>query len=280
MKKIFTLLGALLLWQSMAVAQNYLNVYRGDSLLSEVLVSDLDSITIRDRLFYGYTDDDWVSIGTGTYREDFVTTFFGVQNLVYAIEIESVPEAPGMYRLVNPYGASYPYNVPGDYDTSLKHYMVINAQDPEGVYIERHYSGMDWGYGEFIFHSYAGYYIEKGYSLEDVKAAGFCGTLKDGKITFPAGKLLIGMADYNGGGLFDANVNGQFEVVLPGYAESAKAPARNSRPQIVELNVNAEKLPLFTTGKAPTKSRTLVDKAEEKNARLQLQPATSCKTIE
>lgn len=91
--------------------------------------------------------------------------------------------------------------------------MVINMEDPEGVYFERHYSGMNWGYGEFIFLSMAGYYLEKGNPLEAIKAAGYCGTFVDNVVTFPAGTLLVGMTDYNGGGLY-AGGTGAFKLDL------------------------------------------------------------------
>ena len=156
----------------------------------------------------------FTSAGKVLYTEDMVTTFFGVQNLTYEVEVEKAIGNPAVIRLVDPYGAAYPYNAPGDYDTSKKHYMLINMEDPEGVYFERHYSGMDWGYGEFIFHSYAGYYLEKGNPLEAIKAAGYCGVVMNNKIIFPAGTLLIGMADYNGGGLYTANGNGAFCIDL------------------------------------------------------------------
>lgn len=156
----------------------------------------------------------WTAAGTVLYTEDMVGTFFGVENLTYEVAIEQAVENPAVIRLVDPYGAAYPYNAPGDYDTKSKHYMVVNFEDPEGVYFERHYSGMNWGYGEFIFHSLAGYYIENGYSVEAVKGEGYCGTLVNNVITFPAETLLIGMADYNGGGLYTANLNGAFSIDL------------------------------------------------------------------
>ena len=158
---------------------------------------------------------NWVSAGKAIYTDDLVTTFFGLPELAtYEVLVEKAEGNSAVIRLVDPYGVAYPYNAPGDYDTSKKHYMVINMEDPEGVYFERHLSGMDWGYGEFIFHSYAGYYIEKGNSLEDVKAAGMCGTVVDNVVTFPAGKLLVGMAAYNDGGLYGSNNNGGFRLDL------------------------------------------------------------------
>ncbi len=279
MKKLFTFLGALLLWQAMAVAQNHLYVYHGDTCVTKAPIANLDSATVRDRMFYGYTDEDWVSIGYALYTEDMVTTIFNVENITYEVEVQTVPEAPGLYRLVNPYGAAYPYNAPGDYDTHKNHYMVIDAQDPEGVYIKRHYSGMTWSYGEFIFHSMAGYYIENGYSLEAVKAQGYCGTLADGVITFPAGTLLIGM---DGGGLYRSNQNGMFKITLPEYANAKKAPARKS--ESIERKITDKQLVPFAleqkeARQAPAMQRAIPTKKTNNEAPQQLMMCPVDQTI-
>lgn len=51
MKKLFTLIGALLLWQSVAVAQNELHIWTGDTT-KIVRMAQLDSVTVRDAEFY------------------------------------------------------------------------------------------------------------------------------------------------------------------------------------------------------------------------------------
>lgn len=155
------------------------------------------------------------SLGMGTYTEDYLFGLFeGLENVTYEVEIEESVDNPGKYRLVNPYGAAYPFNQPGDYDDTQDYYMVINAQDPEGVYIPLQGVGCDWGYGEWTIYSMAANYLDGGYPLEEVKTAGFCGTLKDGVITFPVKSLLI-TADGLGGKLYYANTAGAFKVVLP-----------------------------------------------------------------
>ena len=186
-------------------------VYQSDGTSMDVPYSKLDSIV-------AYESDQayWVSLGMAQYTEDIVKTFFGVDNLTYEVEIQEHSLMPGLYRLVNPYGAAYPYNEVGDYDTSADHYMVIDARDPEGVYITQFNSGMDWGYGEFIMWSLAGYYMEKGYDHETVKESGYCGTLEDGVITFPSNTLLVALTDYNNGAYYYSNGNGKFKVVFPG----------------------------------------------------------------
>ena len=183
-------------------------------------ITDATSVSPYGKASYAFKAGipaPWESLGMGTYVEDCVSALFGVENVAYAVEVQENMENRGIYRLVNPYGKAYPYNEEGDYDASQNYYMEINAQDPEGVYITRFNTGMDWGYGECIVWSMANYYmVRQGLSLEDVKAEGLCGTLSEGLITFPKESLLFGMMDYQDGGLYPANGNGKFTVALPG----------------------------------------------------------------
>lgn len=185
--------------------------------LAEPYLSENASITGHSETTVSIlVEYSWQSIGTALYTEGLVGTFFGVQNLTYEVAAEQAVENPAVIRLVDPYGAAYPYNAPGDYDTSKKHYMQFNCEDPEGVYMDGHHaSGMDWGYGEFTFGCLAYYYMDKGNSFEAVKAAGYMGTLDENLcITFPAKTMLVGMADYNNGGLYTSNTTGAFKVDL------------------------------------------------------------------
>ena len=159
----------------------------------------------------------WESIGKAVYTDDVVTTFFGLPQIVsYEVEAERALESEGVIRLKNVYGAAYPYNEPGDYDTKKDYYVQINCEDPTAVYIDgRCDTGMNWGYGNFIFTSYAWYLLDKGNPFDAVKEAGLFGTLDENLcITFPAGAVLVGMAEYNNGGLYQGNKNGMFKVDL------------------------------------------------------------------
>lgn len=159
----------------------------------------------------------WVKMsGKATYREDLVTSTWSVDPQVYQVDIERNVVEEGKYRLVNPYGAIYPYNDPGDWDTSKDYYLEIDATDPNFVHIPRTQLGVDWGYGMWETLGYADYYVENGNPLDAVKQArpDLFGTLKDGVITMPAGSVLF----QYGGGLRVANGSGLFAVALPGYA--------------------------------------------------------------
>ena len=174
------------------------------------------------------------SLGMALYTEDYLAGLFtGMECLTYEVEIEESLDNPGKYRLVNPYGAAFPYNEPGDYDDSQDYYLVINAQDPNGVFIPEQSVGCDWGYGEWVLYSYAAYYMDNmGATLTDVKAAGMCGTLVDGVITFPESALLI-TASGLGGQYYNGNSNGAFKVVLPS-ARGAEGDAEGTETTSVK----------------------------------------------
>lgn len=158
----------------------------------------------------------WKSLGKAKYVDDFFTALFGTGNPMYEVEIQENELQPGLFRLVNPYGAAYPHNAPGDWDDSRDWFLEINASDPEGVYMSVQKTGVDWGYGMISVGSIAGLYISRGETLAVQKEKGRTGTFENGIITFPAKSLLFSMANYNNGGLYTANGGGAFMVVMPG----------------------------------------------------------------
>lgn len=189
--------------------------------------------------------EEWKSLGMATYTEDCVTTFFDVENVSYQVEVRENTNQPGFYRIINPYGAAYPYNAEGDYDTSKEYFIEIDATDPEGVYIPGIYgTGMNWGYGEFSIGSMAYYYMAaQGATFEEVKDAGYCGVLADGVITFPAKSLLISLSEYNGGNFYTSNNNGAFRLDMNDMTPVGTAPARAAAARISakrELDINAD----------------------------------------
>ena len=154
------------------------------------------------------------SLGMATYRDDFIASMFGFAPVVYEVEIEENELNPGEFRLVNPYGEIYPENEEGDWDDSQDYYIVIHAEDPDGVYIDMQATGMDWGYGMIYVYSMAAYYMDGGNSFEDVKAAGYMGTYdkEAGIITFP----VQGLATIDDDGMYYGNSNGAFLIAMPG----------------------------------------------------------------
>lgn len=166
------------------------------------------------------------------YTDDFVSTWFNVGNQTYEVKLQSSPAIKGLYRLVNPYGEPYPYNEPGDYDTSENHYMYFNCADPNVVFLCNaegqanvgnsmavFNTGMDWGYGEFIFTGVYNLRMAQGNSAAAIENAG---TYSKGVVTFPAKTLLARMDEYTAAGSWSyANNNGAFKIVFPGVVEEA-----------------------------------------------------------
>lgn len=148
------------------------------------------------------THEEWFSLGKGTYRDDFVASIYGVENVTYEVEVQM--SNSGKIRMVNPYGAAYPYNEEGDYDPNANYYLTFDISNPDAVLMDpsRQELGLDWGYGMFsIYHL----------------GSAYAGTFSDGVLTFPQNAFYIAMADYNGGnGSWYANENGQFALALPG----------------------------------------------------------------
>ena len=198
----------------------------GASAVLETLTSATASATAKPmRTSVNLTEDySWISLGSGQYREDLLTTFYSVKNLTYKVEIEEAEEAPGLYRLVYPYGEAYPYNYTytdgtADWDLTETYYMYIDATDPDSVWVYESYQGIDWGYGNILIMSYVAYYINYfGYDLDYLKSAipDYFGTLEDGVITMPTNSMVINMSEYSSS-YYYSNTNGLFAVALPGY---------------------------------------------------------------
>lgn len=179
-------------------------------------------------------DGSWKSLGMAQYTDDYIASLFGaIEALTYNVEIQENKDTLGLYRLVNPYGAVYPYNEDGDWDKTKDYYLEINATDPQGVYIKTQELGFDWGYGMFSASSLAEYHMENGYTFEEVKANGLCGTLVDGVITFPTQTLIITATDL--GNWYYANINSAFKVVLPSAASNA---SKSVKAVVNKVNVN------------------------------------------
>lgn len=172
----------------------------------------------------------WNTLGTGLYTDDYIASVYNVGgNYTVEVEVQESAETPGLYRLKNPYAEFGAAGI-GNYDDSRNYFMEINASDPEGVYIPLQNIGLDLGYGFFYVYSYAAYYLDGGESLENIKAAGMCGTLADGVITFPT-KTLLALEESDPGSIFYANANGAFRLVLP-EAVAEQAQTRSAQPSM------------------------------------------------
>ena len=136
---------------------------------------------------YSYSGH-WKYIGKGTYTESVIAELFGIDVYKYEVEVEQSITQGGRIRMKNPYGTCYPFNSDGTMSTyDLDSYIEIDVSDPDAVYIPMNQSmNLSVGtYGNCYIGSVAGYYLEEGMSVDEVKEMEVFGSLKDGCITFP-----------------------------------------------------------------------------------------------
>lgn len=212
--------------------------------------------------YYGGAASPWQSIGIGLYTEDFISSVFDADPVTYEVEIEENTEHPGLYRMLSPYDGKYPYNEEGDWDDSSIYNIEVNAEDPEGVYIEQQATGVDWGYGPISIMSWGARYLANN-DFEEVKAEGLLGTLKDGVITLPVleretddgtayyqGLTVMGTSGYYG------CTNGAFKLVLP---EAVPASARAKAQANAKARSFAKRLKGNTKGYSMKQIRIMLN---------------------
>lgn len=164
------------------------------------------------------TIDDWYCyyngnkvVGYCTFYDDVISSIFGSQYASsYIVPVQMRDDRPGVYRIVDPFYY-------GRFGSAAEegHPIIINAEDPNRVYLEPSEQdlGIDLGYGTISLLSLAGYYVEYAEEhpdeADEVKSEidKYCGKLENGVITFPKNAFYVNMADYNGGDWYDWESN-------------------------------------------------------------------------
>lgn len=163
---------------------------------------------------------EWMDITSnksmGAFRDDAISSLLGIDPPTFDVKIQKSVVEEGKYRILNPYKAwadEYAEKNEATYDDA-DHYWIINATDPDYVYVEPCETGVDLGLGAVTATSFVANYLSQGVTLDKIKAAKpeLFGKLEKGVITMPAKSLLLIMGDkmYYGG------TNGLFSVALPG----------------------------------------------------------------
>ena len=229
--------------------------------------------------YYGGGANPWKSIGTGLYTDDFLIPMFRddpaeAPTPTYEVEIMENTETPGLYRVMDPYSNSvYPYAEDDCAPDGM--YLVINATNPNRVYIPKQSIGFDWGYGEMFIQSFGAYYLESGAASEDqIAAAGFFGTVENGVITLPLlknGDKLVSALLYLGDTPYLTGAAGEFKIVLPSAVpanQAAKAAAKRTAAKSASAKRAAKRV----------KKAKLNESAFEKAVRMiRLSSADKCK---
>ncbi len=168
--------------------------------------------------------EKWNLLGDCTYTDDLLGGVFGADPITYLVPIEENDLQPGLYRLLYPYGEIYPYNDSyddgtADWDLENDWNIVVDATDPERVFIDYQFLGIDWGYGPIYVESFASYYFRNDNTSDAIYNAGYYGTLKNGVITFPEKGFMITMPEYSTSGYWYGNTNKAFKIALPGASD-------------------------------------------------------------
>lgn len=84
-------------------------------------------------------NEGWNSLGYVDYTDGYVCAcpilFLPDPIQTYSLEIQESEDTPGLYRLVNPYGAAYRYSNVEEDNPYMPYYLYINASDPNYVTI-------------------------------------------------------------------------------------------------------------------------------------------------
>ena len=185
----------------------------------------------------------WTSIGTGLYTDYIVVNNFSPDGenpfdpIQYKVEVQENTSTPGVYRILTPYAPDvYGYGDGFGYDDSQNYNIIINASDPDAVYIQTQPTGIDLGaqYGGMLYMlTYGGMVLDSGMDFETAKANGYInGTLKDGVVSFAAGELFFTTAaDLSDpqGSIYYANKNNAVNVLTLPSAVTAQAKVKAAK---------------------------------------------------
>ncbi len=254
----------------LVVGQNLIGIGNLSGNLKVVAVSMADGKVRQVETYaFEYNDGDnaspWRSIGVGLYTDDIILPFLvNVDSCkTYEVEVEENMDTPGLYRLVDPYGPGvfpdyYMLDSTGVSMPAAGKYLVINACDPEGVYIEHQGLGINLGKSEVGFVTEGARHIDS-YPFETIKQAGLFGKIENGVITFPSFEITQGgqpTGNYYqglitlGGSPYYCGTNRSISITLP-YAvrPAARKKARESLDNASTLALRKNNLPKVGTEK-------------------------------
>lgn len=212
------------------------NMTYGQSETITVALGDEKYSTPYGRSYYTFTlgMSEWRTMeGKAQYRESFISSLIGTPVLTYAVDIQESVVTPGKYRLVSPYGRGLDIDDSSatefyksfietgslGWDNTVNTNMVIDATDPNFVYIEDSYLGVVIsGYGTVHVVNNVVYNLVNGVELDAIKRGRpeWFGKLVNGVISFPAQSQFVNF-DTSYEGQYYGDSNGMFAIALPGY---------------------------------------------------------------
>lgn len=195
----------------------------GDST-KETLVAvafDHDGNTVGyDWCTYYYIDEDndgWSDCGEASFTDGFLQDMISnIPSQTTVCTMQRSETREGVFRLVNPYAGLQEYPALNAGHEDHNHYIYINAEDPECIYIEESPIGMSTDqYGLMRVSSEVHYYLQAGFELEECKELEMGAIVEDGVMTFPEEALIFSMLGYDNGDWYIADSQGLTEIRLP-----------------------------------------------------------------
>ena len=167
---------------------------------------------------YYYVDqsnDGWEDCGTVTFRDGMLQTFYNIEPQEVTASLQRNSERPRYLRIVNPYGGHthFPQYSAGHGDHN--HYIYINAEDDECIYLEESPVCLNFGHGVVRVSSFVHYFIGAGYDIEECKELELGATLEDGVLRFPEESLIISMLGYDNRDWYSVDPASDTYVVMP-----------------------------------------------------------------
>ena len=179
---------------------------------------------------------EWNSIGMGFITDDVVGPLYGVDPLTVPCEILEEASHPGLFKvrgfqlplataIFNELGVEVSEEEMAEYEGIYwrNSELVVDAQNPEDVRIELQDYGVcisdEDGFVDGITNMYKGEPFSYGF-------------LEEGVISFPTKKGML--CTINGDGYYYADMNGEFQIILPIDDEEAA-------PATVKVNKNTTK---------------------------------------
>lgn len=153
----------------------------------------------------------WEEMGTGRFREDWLSNFFNGPNVEVEVPVHRHKSRPGVYMFENMFGWDFmteffkktQSQLSGQFSYTPTNF-IIDCSNPDAVTFADQLSGIqenNYGYGQFAI------------ALND----GVTGTLVGGVITFPTKGVLFGAVNgTDAQGWYYANTKGLFRLMLPG----------------------------------------------------------------
>lgn len=202
--------------------------YTGDGVYTIYVVPYMDGTPRKSAYLtheISYDEREWRKCGTAMFYEGIFSASelsnpqyqtLVVDECEYPVEVEECVATPGRIRLVDPYGPEiYRYSSVDTYDTTCRHYLVINGSDPNHVYVEKCEDlGINFnGFGTTIVWSRAGRSVEQGEPFDDIVKANTFGKYENNTFTFPENSMLIYFPDVHPAWWW-ANNKGKFKVTL------------------------------------------------------------------